>query len=131
MVVVARKKLELAKRERFDGLSEAEICEWIVDERLTYKDVVGRLPKEIGLTPAIMVACLPTLSDRDLRILTPTLGSTYVGQAFPLHYDASYNLNWAEWIGWLAFRRVPLQAEKVILWVRQDVQQLQTASPAH
>jgi hypothetical protein len=65
--------LKLVKRERFDGLSEAEICERIVEERLTYKDVVGRLPKEIGLTPAIMVACLPSLSDRDLRILTPTL----------------------------------------------------------
>jgi hypothetical protein len=65
--------LKLAKRERFDGLTEVEICERIVDERLTYKDVTGRLPKEIGLTPAIMVACLPTLSDKDLRILTPTL----------------------------------------------------------
>jgi hypothetical protein len=65
--------LKLAKRERFDGLSEAEICEWIENERLTYKDVVGRLPKDVGLTPAIMVALLPTLSDRDLRLLTPTL----------------------------------------------------------
>jgi hypothetical protein len=65
--------LKLARRERFDGVSEAEICERIVEDRLTYKDVVGRLPKELGLTPAIMVACLPSLSDRDLRILTPTL----------------------------------------------------------
>ena len=65
--------LKLARRARFDGVSEAEICERIVEERLTYKDVVGRLPKELGLTPAIMVACLPSLSDRDLRILTPTL----------------------------------------------------------
>ena len=40
---------------------------------LRYKDAVGRLPKDIGLTPAIMVALLPTLSDRDLRQLTPTL----------------------------------------------------------
>jgi hypothetical protein len=65
--------LKLARRARFDGVSEAEICERIVEDRLTYKDVVGRLPKELGLTPAIMVACLPSLSDRDLRILTPTL----------------------------------------------------------
>ena len=65
--------LKLQKRERFDGLSEAEICESIVMQKLSYKDVVGRLPKDIGLTPAIMVACLPSLSDRDLRILTPTL----------------------------------------------------------
>ena len=65
--------LKLAKRERFDGLTEAEICERIAEDRLSYKDVVGRLPKEVGLTPAIMVACLPSLSDRDLRMLTPTL----------------------------------------------------------
>jgi hypothetical protein len=67
--------LALAKRERFDGLSEAEICERIVAERLSYKDVVGRLPADGGLTPAIMVALLPSLSDRDLRILSPTLES--------------------------------------------------------
>lgn len=65
--------LALAKSERFDGLSEAEICETIVAQRLRYKDAVGRLPSDIGLTPAIMVALLPTLSDRDLRQLTPTL----------------------------------------------------------
>src|SRR5205823_14111261 len=65
--------LELQKRERFDGLAEVEICETIVTQKLSYKDVVGRLPKDVGLTPAIMVACLPSLSDRDLRILTPTL----------------------------------------------------------
>ncbi len=63
----------LVKSERFDGLSEAEICEAIVTQRLRYKDAVGRLPSDIGLTPAIMVALLPTLSDRDLRQLTPTL----------------------------------------------------------
>lgn len=65
--------LNLRKRERFDGLTEAEICEWIESERLSYKDVVGRLPRDMGLTPAIMVAVLPSLSDRDLRLLTPTL----------------------------------------------------------
>ena len=63
----------IAKSERFDGLSEAEICETIVSQRLRYKDAVGRLPTDIGLTPAIMVALLPTLSERDLRQLTPTL----------------------------------------------------------
>ncbi len=70
---VGLENLVLEKRERFDGLSEAEICETIESQRLKYKDVVGRLPKDIGLTPAIMVALLSTLSDRDLRILTPTL----------------------------------------------------------
>lgn len=65
--------LALQKQERFDGLSEAEICEAIVEQGLAYKDVVGRLPKDVGLTPAIMAAVLPSLSDKDLRILTPTL----------------------------------------------------------
>jgi hypothetical protein len=63
----------IVKSDRFDGLAEAEICEAIVTQRLRYKDAVGRLPADIGLTPAIMVALLPTLSDRDLRQLTPTL----------------------------------------------------------
>ncbi len=70
---VGLKDLKLEKRERFDGVSEAEICERIEHDRLSYKDVVGRLPKDVGLTPAIMVALLPSLSDRDLRMLTPTL----------------------------------------------------------
>jgi hypothetical protein len=70
---VGLSNLKLQKRERFDGLSEAEICETIVTQKLSHKDVVGRLPKDVGLTPAIMVALLPSLSDRDLRILTPTL----------------------------------------------------------
>lgn len=65
--------LRLVKRERFDDLSEAEICETIVTRGLTFKEVVGRLPPDIGLTPAIMVTLLPSLSDRDLRRLTPTL----------------------------------------------------------
>lgn len=67
--------LKLDKKDRFDGLSEAEICEAIETQRLAYKDVVGRLPKDVGLTPAIMAALVPSLSDRDLRILTPTLES--------------------------------------------------------
>lgn len=65
----------LVKGSRFDGLSEAEICEAIESQRLSFKEAMGRLPKELGLTPAIMVALLPRLSDRDLRQLTPTLES--------------------------------------------------------
>ena len=65
--------LELEKRGRFDELSEMEICETIATQKLDYKDVVGRLPADIGLTPAILVAALPSLSDRDLRRMTPTL----------------------------------------------------------
>ena len=65
--------LKLAKSTRLEGLSEGEICEMIESQRLSYKEVVGRLPKDLGLTPAILVALLPSLSDRDLRIMTPTL----------------------------------------------------------
>lgn len=68
-------ELNLRRAERFDGLSEVEVCERIVAGKLSYKEVVGRLPKGMGLTPAIMAALLPSLSDRDLRLLTPTLES--------------------------------------------------------
>ncbi|MDF1813060.1 MAG: hypothetical protein P1V20_12630 [Verrucomicrobiales bacterium] len=56
----------------FDGLSEAEICEKIISENLGWKQIVGLLPKELGLTPAIFVAAMPRLSDKELVILTPT-----------------------------------------------------------
>lgn len=65
--------LKLEKSPRFDGLSEAEICETIETQRLSYKEAVGRLPKGMGLTPAILAVLVPSLSDRDLRMLTPTL----------------------------------------------------------
>lgn len=80
--------LNVKKSDRFDGLSEAEICEAIETQRLTYKEVVGRLPKELGLTPAIMAALVPSLSDRDLRILTPTL------EALGLMADAEIRARW-------------------------------------
>lgn len=67
--------LRLRRSERFDGLDEAEICARIVAGRLSYREVVGRLPSDPGLTPAIMAALLPSLSDRELRLLTPTLES--------------------------------------------------------
>lgn len=80
--------LKLSKSSRLDGLSEAEICEMIEGQRLTYKEVVGRLPREIGLTPAILVALLPSLSDRDLRIMTPTL------EELGLMADPEVRLRW-------------------------------------
>jgi hypothetical protein len=82
--------LQVRRRERFDGLAEAEICEWIEMEKLAYKDVVGRLPKEVGLTPAIMAACLPSLSDRELRLLTPTL------ESLGLFADDAIRARWEE-----------------------------------
>jgi hypothetical protein len=57
----------------FDGVSEKKICETIVAEKLGWKQVMGMLPKKIGLTPAIFAAMLDQFSDKDLTILTPTL----------------------------------------------------------
>ena len=57
----------------FEGLSEREICEKIVAEKLGWKQVMGMLPKKLGLTPAIFVAMLDQFSDKELTILTPTL----------------------------------------------------------
>jgi hypothetical protein len=82
--------LALQKRERFDGLGEVEICEAIEAQKLSYKDVVGRLPKGVGLTPAIMATLLPSLSDRDLRLLTPTL------EELGLMADASVRARWEQ-----------------------------------
>jgi hypothetical protein len=82
--------LKVEKRGRFDDLSEGEICEAIVEQKLSYKEVVGRLPKELGLTPAIMAALLPSLSDRDLRVMTPTL------EELGLLADADIYARWNE-----------------------------------
>jgi hypothetical protein len=57
----------------FEGMSEKEICETIVAEKLGWKQVMGMLPKKLGLTAAIFVALLEQFSDKDLTILTPTL----------------------------------------------------------
>jgi hypothetical protein len=59
----------------------------------------------------------------------PQLGSTYVGQAFTLHYSlASVPTTWPDQLGWYLFRRAATQPERIILWVRQDIQQLKTAN---
>jgi hypothetical protein len=64
--------LEIRKTS-FEGLSEKEICEKIVEEKLGWKQVMGMLPKKHGLTPAIFAAMLDQFSNKDLVILTPTL----------------------------------------------------------
>lgn len=70
---VGLEELKVRRQERFDGLGEKAVCERIAAGRLSFKEVVGRLPAGMGLTPAIMAALLPSLSDRELRMLTPTL----------------------------------------------------------
>lgn len=61
--------------ESWDGLNETQICEKIVSEKPNWKRVVGLLPKDVGVTRAIMAAAIESnaLSDKDLIILTPTL----------------------------------------------------------
>ena len=63
------------KAETWEGLSEAEICERIVARQPGYKVITGLLPKNVGLTRAIMAAAIEagSLSDKDLIIATPTL----------------------------------------------------------
>ena len=61
------------KKLTFEGLNEKEICEKIVKEKIGYKTAMGMLGKGQVLTPAIMVSLLDSLSDKDLRILSPTL----------------------------------------------------------
>jgi hypothetical protein len=65
----------MAPVETWEGLSEQDICEKILSARLNYKAIVGKLPSNVGLTPAIMAAAIESgsLSDKDLIILTPTL----------------------------------------------------------
>jgi hypothetical protein len=65
----------VATAETWQGLSEAEICARIVAERPGFKRIVGLLPKELGITRAIVAAAIEagSLSRKDLIIQTPTL----------------------------------------------------------
>jgi hypothetical protein len=65
----------VTKAESWDGLSESEICEKITSEKPNWKRVVGLLPREVGVTRAIVAAAMEAraLSDKDIVILTPTL----------------------------------------------------------
>jgi len=66
---------EVSKAQTWKGLTEAEICMQIIASEPNYKRIVGMIPKEIGLTRAILAASIEagSLSDSDLIILTPTL----------------------------------------------------------
>lgn len=66
---------EIKAAESWAGLSEREICERITANKPGWKRIVGLLPKEVGLTRAIVVAAVEagSVSDTDLIILTPTL----------------------------------------------------------
>jgi len=61
--------------ESWEGKSEREVCELIEKTKPNWKRIVGLLPKEVGVTRAVMAAAIEagSLSDKDLIILTPTL----------------------------------------------------------
>lgn len=57
----------------------------------------------------------------------PTLGSAYVGQAFTLYRQwRPDNLLEGEQLRWLLNRNAPTESARLVFWVRQDIQQLQT-----
>lgn len=59
---------------------------------------------------------------------SPALGEAYLGQGFALYNVwRPENLFWNEQLDWLAFRRAPIESANVVLWVRSDVQELETA----
>lgn len=65
----------VADAESWEGLTEAEVCQRIVDTKPSFKRVVGLLPKKIGLSRAVVAAAVEagSMSNQDLIILTPTL----------------------------------------------------------
>jgi len=66
---------EVQAAESWEGLTEAEVCQKIVETKPSYKRIVGLLPKGMGLTRAIVAAAVESgaMSDQDLIIATPTL----------------------------------------------------------
>jgi len=65
----------VADAECWDGLGEVEICKIIESTKPDWKRAVGLLPREVGVTRAIMACAIESgcLSDKDLIIQTPTL----------------------------------------------------------
>ncbi len=67
--------VQVAAAESWAGLDEAAVCEAIVATRPAWKRVVGLLPKDVGLTRAVVAAAIQagSLSDTDLVLFGPTL----------------------------------------------------------
>lgn len=66
---------EWAAAETWEGQSEEQICQKIVQTKPNWKVIVGRVPKTVGVTRAIVAAAIEagSFSDKDLIIATPTL----------------------------------------------------------
>jgi hypothetical protein len=65
----------VAEAETWEGLSEEQVCQRIVDTKPSYKRLVSLVPGSVGITAAVMAAAVESgsLSDKDLIIATPTL----------------------------------------------------------
>lgn len=66
---------DVAAAESWEGLTEEQVCERITKQRLDWKRVTGLLPKNIGITRAVVAAAVESgaFSDKDMIIFTPTL----------------------------------------------------------
>lgn len=66
---------DLSKTDTWEGMTEQEICELIMREKPGFKRIVGLIPKDPGLTRAVVAAAVEagSLSDKDLVIYSPTL----------------------------------------------------------
>ncbi len=65
----------VAAAESWEGLTETQVCEKVVKEKVGWKRLVSLVPRDIGITKAIMAAAIESgsLSDKDLIIATPTI----------------------------------------------------------
>ncbi len=66
---------EIKAAASWAGLTEQQICEAIVRDKVGYKRVAGMVPREVGVTRAIMAATIESggVSDKEMIILMPTL----------------------------------------------------------
>lgn len=65
----------VVEAETWQGLTEKQVCERIMLTKPDFKRVVGLLPKDIGLTRAVVAASIEagSFSQKDLLIYSPTL----------------------------------------------------------
>lgn len=65
----------VAAAESWEGLTEVQVCEKVVKEKVGWKRLVSLVPKDLGITKAIMAAAIESgsLSEKDLIIATPTI----------------------------------------------------------
>jgi hypothetical protein len=78
--------------ETWEGLTEEQICQKIVSEKVGYKRLISLVPVKIGITKAILAAAVQAgcLSDKDLIIATPTL------EEMGLLQDADVKARWEQ-----------------------------------